>query len=91
MAKSDATVTIERIAYTIGESAAALGINADRMGRLVRLGLIPHIQLDDSQHPLIGKRALEQWLTEQCLANARSNRVEPTPMSTVRHNAKAQR
>lgn len=84
MAKADATLEIERIAYTVEEAAAALGINSDRMGGLVRVGAVPHILL--GQRVLIGKVALEQWLTNGCLSSIRVE--EPAaPVRRLRRRA----
>jgi excisionase family DNA binding protein len=73
--KSDAELTIERVAYTIEEAAAALGIGHARMGALVRVGRVPHVLF--GQRVLIGKRALEEWLTEECLRNVSAENVGP--------------
>jgi len=62
MAKLDAIVEIERIAYNIQEAAAELGIGRVQLGGLVRIGAVPHMKL--GTRVLIGKRALEQWPTE---------------------------
>lgn len=85
MAKSDAEVNIERIAWNVAEAAAALGINHERMGGLVRIGAVPHLML--GQRVLIGKAALEQWLTEACLASLRQTEQRPTPTRQLRRTA----
>ena len=72
MNKSDAPLQLERIGLTIEEAAAMLGIDKDAVRAAVRAGDIP--RLDPELHPwlgnrvLIGKRALEAWLTRACLA-----------------------
>jgi len=83
MAKSDAAVAIERIAFTVEEAAAALGINRTQMGGLVRIGAVPHKML--GQRVLIGRQALEQWLTDECLASVRPE--SPSPVRLKRGNA----
>lgn len=62
---------LERIVYTREEGAAVLGINHGTFGKLIRSGMVPHLQLPGC-HVLIGKRALDQWVTEQCLSAVRS-------------------
>lgn len=79
--KSDAEIHIERIAWNVEEAAAALGVNADRMGGLVRIGAVPHMMF--GQRVLIGKSALERWLTDGCLANV-EHRERPTELKTTR-------
>jgi excisionase family DNA binding protein len=86
MAKSDAVIEIERIAFTVEEAAAALGIDVARMGGLVRVGSVPHMTL--GQRVLISKKALEQWLIDECLANvARPAISAPTPVRHLRRGA----
>lgn len=73
--KGDAELRLERIALTVEEAAAVLGLGHARMGALVRIGRVPHLLL--GQRVLIGKRALEEWLTEECLRNVTAEKVEP--------------
>lgn len=75
MSKSDATLEIRRIAYNVEEGAAALGIDKDRMGGLVRIGRVPHVMLGG--RVLIGVAALDQWLTAECLSNLREQADAP--------------
>lgn len=81
MSKLGAEHTVELIAYTIAEAAAALGLDEARVRDLIRTGVLPHIALGNRR--LVGKRALEQWLTEACLANASGAfavPARPTPL-----------
>ena len=82
MAKSDVGGGIELIAYTVEQAAAALGIDKERMGAMIRAGSVPHISLGARR--LVGKAALERWLTEACLANATAEistaPTRPTPL-----------
>jgi excisionase family DNA binding protein len=86
MAKADAIADIELIAYTIEQAAAALGLDKERVSNLVRVGVIPHIALGGRR--LIGKRALEHWLTDACLANARTTEIAaPSRLTPLRRRA----
>jgi hypothetical protein len=76
VSKADALVEIRRLAYNVEESAAALGIDKDRMGGLVRVGRVPHMLVGG--RVLIGIAALEQWLSQECMANVRQPRAEET-------------
>lgn len=77
MSKADATVDIDLIAYTIAQAAAALGIDIERMSGLISAGVVPHIALGNRR--VVGKRALEQWLTDACMANASPVAQLPPP------------
>jgi excisionase family DNA binding protein len=82
---TDTAEPIGRISYSIEEAAEALGIDRHRLGGLVRLGRVPHLML--GSRVLIGKAALEQWLTRECMAavNAASDSdIGKLPVAPVR-------
>jgi excisionase family DNA binding protein len=80
MNKSDAPLQLERIALTIEEAAASLGVNRERVRAEVQAGRLPHVEI--GERILIGKRALEAWLTRECLASVQET-VSPASTRTA--------
>jgi hypothetical protein len=68
MSKRYASDQIDLVAYNIQQAAAALGLDEERVSGLIRVGVLPHIVFGNRR--VVGKRALEEWLTAACLANA---------------------
>lgn len=82
---TEATIEIRRIAYNLGQAAAALGIGRNTLAVMVRTGRIPHIFIGETV--LIGTAALERWLTDECLSNLRASAPVPTPVRRRRQRA----
>jgi excisionase family DNA binding protein len=67
MNKSDAPLHLERIGLTAEEAAAIIGVAAKTVRAEIRAGRFPHYQI--GERTLIGRQALEAWLTHECLAS----------------------
>lgn len=74
MNKADATLNLERIAFTVDEAAAVLGIANTTVRDYVRAGRIPHLAIGD--RIVIGRRALEEWLTHECLSRVKPSQLD---------------
>ncbi len=60
-----------QIGLNLEEAAAVLGIDSETVGRLARAGVLPHIKVGGQNgRTVIGRCALEEWLTQECWKNA---------------------
>lgn len=57
-----------RLAYSVPEAAALIGISASSLHRQIRAGAVPHVRI--GRRIVVPRQALERWLNDDSQARS---------------------